>query len=415
MLMKTLYSNGKDEFDDYIFDGLEWSAPTMVSPEEIKELIASFNLEGRTIEEMRMIGLCYDLTTDWVEECAYNWFEKQGIDDEEERQRRSCYSTLSPQIELAQSTWIDEPFLIRFEADEEDDDFEEGDIFEICCDQEPEYRMSMNRIPWGIDAGTNYPNVNANVIFRTCIGKTIEKVEVKTIDTDRDPFTQDLFEDEAIRKIVTDLILWLDDGSGLSIRPALDYCVVAHVGEDGEALPIKYGDLRPGLYNFEDIRIDEVSGYESQSYRILFGAKGRQYLGNPHFRIMPEDERSVLVFSYKYVTLFEFAISSSMGKIFDENEFYFFSKREWEDILEKATKILEQPSFDDLRACLTSIKLDSPKSESMIAKWAKTSAKHLWEQKEDYKTQLEDIKKWTALYEEPDSDEKECFMKFYGF
>lgn len=411
--METKYSDGKDEFEDYVFDRNEWSAPTMVSPDEIKERIKSFKLEGREIQDMWFVGMCYNLTTDMVEEISYNWFEQNGVSDEEELQRKSNYKTIKPYVEFEQTAMIDEPFLIRF-RNEESYEFEE-DVFAICCDQEPEYRMSMNCIPWGIDPGVNALNVDANVLFGTCLGRTIKEVEVKTIITDRDPFTDEVFESGITQEIVTGIILRLDDGSGLLIKPQWDYCVVSHVGVDGEPLPIKYGDLKPGLYNYEDIRIDDISGYESESYRVMFGMKGKWYAGVPYFRIMPEDKRSVLVFSYKHVDLFEFAISKSTGKIFDENEFYDFRKSEWEDILGKATEILDHNSFDALLDYLTSIKLDRPKSEQMIAKWAKNSAGHLWVQKNEYKTQLEDIKKWTALYTRPDSDEKSCFIKFYGF
>lgn len=247
MLMETIYSEGKDEFEDYVFDGSEWSAPTMVSPDEIKERIKSFKLEGRVIQDMRFVGMCYDLTTDMVEDQTYNWFEQNGVSDEEELQRLSNYKTIQPCVEFKQTAMIDEPFLIRF-TNEESYEFE-GAVFEICCGQEPEYRMSMNCIPWGIDPGVNLLNVDANVLFSTCLGRTIEEVEVKTIVTGIDPFLKEAFEDGITREIVTGIILRLDDGSGLLIKPQWDYCVVSHVVDDGEPIPIKYGDLKPGLYN----------------------------------------------------------------------------------------------------------------------------------------------------------------------
>ena len=74
MIEETIYSNGKNNFMDNTFSSQEWSAPTMVSPEAIKDLIASFNLEGRIIRRMRMIGHTYNLTRDWIEEHAYNYF-----------------------------------------------------------------------------------------------------------------------------------------------------------------------------------------------------------------------------------------------------------------------------------------------------------------------------------------------------
>ena len=57
MIKNTIISNGKNNFKNYIFSSSEWSAPTMVSAEEIKNRISSFNLVGRKIKALRMIGL----------------------------------------------------------------------------------------------------------------------------------------------------------------------------------------------------------------------------------------------------------------------------------------------------------------------------------------------------------------------
>ena len=49
MAEKTIISNGKNNFKNYTFSSSEWSVPTMVSVEEIKSRIGSFNLVGRRI------------------------------------------------------------------------------------------------------------------------------------------------------------------------------------------------------------------------------------------------------------------------------------------------------------------------------------------------------------------------------
>ena len=55
MLTDTVYSKGKDNFENYKFSSKEWSAPTMVSPEEIKNRLNGFNLVGRKIKELRLL------------------------------------------------------------------------------------------------------------------------------------------------------------------------------------------------------------------------------------------------------------------------------------------------------------------------------------------------------------------------
>mgnify|MGYP004699178847 FL=1 len=130
MLEKTNFSNGKDGFKDYTFSAQEWSAPTMVSVAEIKERLASFNLVGRKIERMKMIGLAYNLRRDCIEECAYNFWDKL---EEDERQKCSEYENIDPSTEIYRYAEIDEPFLIGFE---------DGDSFEIDAHQEPEFRIN---------------------------------------------------------------------------------------------------------------------------------------------------------------------------------------------------------------------------------------------------------------------------------
>lgn len=135
MLEETYYSDGKDDFKDYTFSVQEWSAPTVVSPEELKQRLFSLNLEGRRIRRMKMIGLTYNLTRNWIEEGAYNHLEKL---DEQERQYQSDYEHIDPSIELYRYAEIDEPFLLEFE---------DGDVLEIDTPQQPEFRVSMNCIP----------------------------------------------------------------------------------------------------------------------------------------------------------------------------------------------------------------------------------------------------------------------------
>ena len=43
MLEKTIWSKGKDQFENNTFDSREWSAPIMVSPNEIEERIMLIN------------------------------------------------------------------------------------------------------------------------------------------------------------------------------------------------------------------------------------------------------------------------------------------------------------------------------------------------------------------------------------
>ena len=207
MISETLISKGKNNFDDYVFSSLEWSAPTMVSPEEIKRRLNSFKLTGRKITRLRFIGLSYFHTRDWIEESAYQSLPENM--SEEECQRRSDYNSIDPALNLTRCSEIDEPFLICFEN---------GDTFEIDAPQEPEFRFSLNCIPWNIDSGCNGPNLDANIFFAPCIGKRIVDVEVNTYFSDKDPMYGCLIDDSGEKhEMVSRIVLWLEGDIALSI------------------------------------------------------------------------------------------------------------------------------------------------------------------------------------------------------
>ena len=144
MLEKTIWSKGKDQFENNTFDSREWSAPNMVSQNEIEERIKAMNLVGRQIESVRAMGLSFWHTEDWLEDSAYNSLPEEMPEDE--KQLKSDYANISDDLILARFAHIDEPFLIKFT---------DGDVFEIDTPQTPEYRFSMNCIPWDIKTKKN--------------------------------------------------------------------------------------------------------------------------------------------------------------------------------------------------------------------------------------------------------------------
>ena len=108
MLEKTVLSDGKNQFEDNMFNSREWSAPIMVSPNEIEERIRGMNLVGREIEGVRIMGLSYWHTEDWIEDSAYNAFPEDM--SEEEKQLKSDYANISDDLMLARFAHVDEPF-----------------------------------------------------------------------------------------------------------------------------------------------------------------------------------------------------------------------------------------------------------------------------------------------------------------
>lgn len=383
MISNTVYSKGKDDFKDYTFSAREWSAPTMVSPKEIRERIDSFALCGRKIKCMRLIGLSYFHTSDWVKEAAYRQFEHLP---EDERRRRSNYPTIDPTMQFSRYAQIDEPLLIEFE---------DGDIFEIETPQDPEFRMSMNCIPWWIKAETNQPNVEANILFSPCIGQEIVSVEVNTRITDKDPMFFCAFNEPPYqRELVFNVTIRLGNGLGLQISPDIDYCEVACVDANNEWVNMSFPELKDALFNWEDIHNDEITGFEAESHMLFFGRKGAAYAETPYMTIYSssKDTSRLHVYVEDFLVL-DWSISLAIGSCFNEYGEYHFSHKEWHDLLNEAWRILVVDDFD---ALFDELIERQGKGNYMMWKLNSQGA-YFWKERDKYRTQIKDIREWSNL------------------
>lgn len=235
----NLYENG-------VFAGEQWPAPEEASVSHIKDMLAKCKLEGRRIKRVKLIGLDYDLTPTWVENTAYSFYSEET---EEERQKLSEYDNIDPNITFARSAEIDEPLLIEFE---------DGDVFEIDTPFENIFRFDMNTIPWEIKAGTNLPNVDANVLFAPALGRRIVSVEVTTCIVEENSVSylrlmnQFSSPDQIYQpgEQVDEILLWLEGDIGICITGFFDYCHVSLFDKNtGYALSIPFGELKPALNN----------------------------------------------------------------------------------------------------------------------------------------------------------------------
>lgn len=392
MFTDTIYSNGKNEFKDYKFSSAEWSAPTMVSVEEIKKRINGYNLVGRKIKELRMIGLSYFLTRDWIENSAYNALKDIP---EEERKIKSDYHNINPNLKLLRYSQIDEPFLIKFEDE---------DIFEIDTPQEAEYRFSMNCIPWSIDAGTNSPNVEAKVLFKPCIGKKIVDVAVDTYISDEHPMYHQSFDESGTKyEMVSRIVLWLEGDIGISISGWYDYCDVACIDRNNNTLPITFEELKSGLFNWQDIQTDNVVGFEAESVSFHFGEIGAEHTETPFMTLVPSGMDTALHIAVEDFDLFAWSMTNVLSEQFDEYDDYELSYSQWYDILNEAHKIVTFDNFDDLFDYLV-------ESNPCGLMYMNLQGAEFWKKKERYILQYEDMKKWSELTMKPDDK-----MNIYGF
>ena len=377
MMQKTYYTNGKDEFANGEFESKDWSAPYMVSYNEIKARMDSFNLVGRKIKDIRVIGLSYMHRRDWIEEAAYNYLEESGLPEEEIR-KASDYENISDGFLFSRYMEIDEPILFWFD---------DGDHFEIVTEQEPEYRMSMNKIPWWIEPGVNMPNAEASIVFSPCINATIERIEYDT---------KTITEEDETLEIVNGLIIWLSNGMGLLIESeCFDYCSVVLVDKNRKTVKMEFKELKQALFNWEDLHDDEKTGFSSECHTIFFGKKGLDHVGQPVASVCDENWDHVLMMnSEEGFHLFAWAISIVMGKQYDEYDDYEFTWKQWNLILDEADKIAAFDTFDELYDYFVKAKEDG---RCDLMYYVNNCSVDYWKEKELHKKEASDMREWCNL------------------
>ena len=402
MIGETIHSNGKNNYIDNTYSSEEWSAPIMISPEEIKRLIASFNLEGRIIRRMRTIDLAFNFTREWIEERAYSYFHDL---DEKERQIKSEYAHIPPEVTYSRYVEIDTPFMIEFE---------DGDIFEIDTPQEPEFMMSMNSIPWDIKSDTSAQNLDLNILFSPCIGKKIEKVEVKTYTTDKDPMDRKPFDEQKSQHcFVSAIILRFEDGTGLLFEGCFDFCHVVYIDQNKYVGLITFDELRPALFNPEDLHTDMVTGYEADSCTFKFGELGAAHTEAPYITLIPSHKDSRLQISVEDFLLFDWSITIYTNTSFDEYGEYEFTCSQWNGVLQIAKKIISFSTFDELFEYMKSINASARSTiggheNSITLKGINHFGAEFWKRMIRFRTQYEDMSMWSKLALSPDDSMKIC-------
>ena len=244
MLKKTYYTNGENKFKNNTFSDEEWSAPYMVSKTEFKRTLDGFKLEGRIIRDLRFVSHAYNLIPRWVEEYAY--MQLEGL-PEEEQYKKSEYCNIDPDMQYLRYAEIDEPLLIWFEDNEH---------FEIDAPRDFEFRASMNCIPWDIREGCNASNAHAAILFDSCIGRKIVEVEVVSYNKSEESVMFSDCSDGEESDYIKEVVLWLDNSTGICISPDYDYTDVTIIDRQREIQKLPFSQLKKALFNWEDIYND---------------------------------------------------------------------------------------------------------------------------------------------------------------
>ena len=278
--------------------------------------------------------------------------------------------------------------------------------FELAQYQKCE--KELRDIPWWIKAGTNQPNVEADILFSPCVGQEIVSVEVNTRITDKDPMFFCAFNEPPYqRELVSNVTLRLRNGLGLQISPDIDYCEVACVDVSNEWVKISFSELKDALFNWEDLHADEVTGFEAESHMLFFGRKGAAYTDTPYMTLSSSGKGDSCLHVYvEDFLILDWSISLAIGSWFDEYGEYHFSHKEWNDLLDEAWRILAADSFDELFDELID---RQGKGNYMMWKLNSRGAS-FWKERDKYRTQIKDIREWSDLVLGPND-----MMDIYGF
>ena len=208
----------------------------------------SFRLEGKRIADIKLIGFCYSMSD--------HILESNIVIETDEYDEFYEYIETGLEIDydapITMFAEIDEPVLIRF-AD--------GDVLEVLEECDGEHRVSMNSIPWNIQAGINRPNIDASKFFKDCIGRTITSVEIHTgKNCDKDNIWKSMNTAEYKGKeYVTEIILRFDDGNGLMFYGWIDFCHIVYVDHNNVSITKPFREVASSLFNLEELVADLTS------------------------------------------------------------------------------------------------------------------------------------------------------------
>ena len=275
-------------------------------------------------------------------------------------------------------------------------EFEDKQILEIISRFPSEYRLNMNAIPCDIE---NDENINSNILFSPCIGKSINSVEIKTYTTNKDPLFGKCFDKEHSKvELVEKIILWLDDGNGISLKCGFaGFFQVNYINSDYKVKRISFEKLKQGLMNWEDLHNDETLGFRGKSASLFTNEKKISRADDFVITLYTDKKTSKLNISIFDFLLFDLSITIFTNCIFDEYDNYEFTKEQWNLILIESEKLLSFMLFDDLFEYLKNKNINNCNGMNYLLTKMNIYGVDFWNDKSKFKTQLDDIRRWSDL------------------
>ena len=145
------------------FNFNEWKVDLIQEPNVLLKTLKEFNIKGKKIKNIRILGNVFDLI-DGLEEEIYKKTENKNDSDVE---------NFKDDYEFKRIVEIDDPIIITFE---------DNDRLEIDYSEGSSIKIGLNSLPENIESKNFINNLDGNVMFSNCIGKSIIGFQVSMQD-----------------------------------------------------------------------------------------------------------------------------------------------------------------------------------------------------------------------------------------
>ena len=220
--------DGKNDFENNIFDFWKWSAPMLQSPEEVRIYFNSLNVTGKKVIGLSLCTNAYFFDRQWTEEVVY----RNCSDDmtREEKIKASELESIDTEFQYNRVVTVDEPISIMFD---------DGDVFTVDLNATSEVRMGVNEVPWNIKDKYHTEKEDINLLFAPVIGSKITGIEV--ISGKGYNFEPHGDEWRNQTEFTEAFIIWFDNDTGLIFEIVmLDYTEIALIDRNRCCLKVPF-------------------------------------------------------------------------------------------------------------------------------------------------------------------------------
>lgn len=357
------YAGSAISFPDNRFVTNMWPNIRCQTADEVRKTLASFRLEGRLINGVRLFG-----NSSSSDELSVLWDAGLEIDgDSADRKVRRAYAQLPLSARIARQ--VETSRLVRVS-------FLGGGSFEIDAETAPDFYLAMNQIDEATRPERSV-NVDGEVLFSSLFRRRIERVEVIASMHERDPFYLGAYDEP--KELADAVILRLDTGDGLRFRTEYHDLRVDVVGPDGEVKKTSWESVKEAFYNRADVNIDSVTGFQSKSEALYFGKKGIHFAEHDCVKFIPLKRGNRRAYrgaacirrdEAAFFALADYVLRPTL-KIGNRE----FSRREWISYLARVRQIMNDSRFKTTGRLVTVLADSFKKSYNLsllddVEKWS---------------------------------------------